>query len=61
MMAAMATVTAAVEGTDNNQPKGAAEKTMVAVRVTVAETTTATEKATVTGRITTPTLMTVHQ
>ncbi len=41
-MMAMATATAAVGGTDNNQPIGAAEEMMAAATVTVAEITTAT-------------------
>jgi hypothetical protein len=43
-MAAMATAAAAVEGTDNNQPKGAAEEIMAAM-VMVAETMTVMETA----------------
>ncbi len=61
-MVAMATVTAAVEGADNNQPKEAAEETMVAVTELLAETMTARETATVAVTIAmlTPTLTTAH-
>jgi hypothetical protein len=47
-MAAMATATAAVRGTDNNQPKGALEEAMAAAMVTVTETTTTMVAATIT-------------
>jgi hypothetical protein len=50
-MAAMATAIAAVEGTDNNQSKGAAEEMKASATVTVAETMMATEMAMVTATI----------
>ncbi len=62
-MAAMAAVTAAVEGIANNQPKGAVEEMMAEAMVKLAETTMATETTTVTVAITTPRLTwtTAHQ
>jgi hypothetical protein len=57
-MAAMATTMVVVGGTHNNQPKGAAEKTMAAVTVTVAETMMAMVTAMITMLMPTPT--TVH-
>jgi hypothetical protein len=62
-MAAMATGTAAVEGTDSNQPKGAAEEMTAEATVMLAETTTAMEMATMIVRITMPRpmLTTAHQ
>jgi hypothetical protein len=47
-MVAMATVTAAVGGTHNNQPKGAAEEMMAAATVMVAGTMMATVTAMIT-------------
>jgi hypothetical protein len=56
-MAAMVTATAAVDGTDNIQSKGAPEGRTVAATVTLAETTT----AMVTVTIMTPMPTTAYQ
>ncbi len=58
-MGTMAKATAAVWGTDINQPKGAVEETMAAVTVMVVGTRTVTVTATITMLMQTP--MTAHQ
>ncbi len=60
-MAAMATAIAAVGGTDNNQPRGAAEEMTGAATVMVAEIRMATGMARVLATIMLPTPTAAHQ